>query len=271
MGNEFTASLNLNTPESITGVDAIILFNPLTVNGIEVIDQHLLPETPQIDINNGNGVIVISQTAAYNQPYTGTGIMANIKFRAMVAGEQSLRIEYVAPGSTIDSNVVSSRTGKDILMQPQDLTFNVVDPAYLALQLTTPSENQTLGYSVNGIVSDSQSTWSAQIATDPSGNSNQVLLNDSFIGSVKTLLFKVQYFLRKRFNVDVQPGINTYDLGLLKAGDLNNDGEINNIDLSLMYDEWYPRPAVNADFNLDGRVNTLDHWILLSNFLQQDE
>ena len=59
------------------------------------------------------------------------------------------------------------------------------------------------------------------------------------------------------------------DLGALKAGDLNNDGIVNNLDLSLMYDQWFG--SGTADFNRDEVVNTADYWIVLQNFLAEDE
>lgn len=50
-------------------------------------------------------------------------------------------------------------------------------------------------------------------------------------------------------------------------GDINHDGIVNNIDLSLMYDDWFgsnPR----SDLNLDGVVNTNDFRLLAQNFLK---
>ena len=77
--------------------------------------------------------------------------------------------------------------------------------------------------------------------------------------------------MRERFSLTVNPGTNSVDLGRLKAGDLNDDGIINTIDLSLMYDQWIPSPAGNADLTRDGVVNSADYWAITQNYLAVDE
>ena len=52
------------------------------------------------------------------------------------------------------------------------------------------------------------------------------------------------------------------------AGDINADGIVNNLDLSLMYDDWFGSVA-RSDLNSDGIVNSADYWLLTQNFFLQ--
>ncbi|KKP92672.1 MAG: Ig domain protein group 2 domain protein [Parcubacteria group bacterium GW2011_GWA1_36_12] len=269
VGEDFSVDLKLDTNASITGADAIILFDPAQLTAVNVIDKKLLPTTPKIDINNGNGTISISQVADPGTPFIGSGTMAQLVFRSLGSvGNRTLRFDYV-PGVKTESNVIASIDGKDILAQPLDLTLTVIDHAYLTVKLLTPSENATLGHTLSGLLSDTESTWSSQINTDVSGTSANSLVDNSFIGQLKTFLFKASTFLRRRSALNIASGDNVLDLGALKAGDLNNDGIVNNLDLSLMYDQWFL--SGTADFDRNNVVNTSDYWILTQNFLQVDE
>ncbi len=67
----------------------------------------------------------------------------------------------------------------------------------------------------------------------------------------------------------VVAGTNTVNVGTLTAGDLNNDGTINVVDLSLMYDQWFTGGL--ADYNRDGVTNSADYWIVIKNFFAEDD
>jgi len=265
---EFTVDVNFTTSQPVLGVDAVVLFDPTRITAISVDDANLLGSTPRIKINNGNGSISISQVAQVGQAFTGTGRMATLHLRGFVGGQTALAFEY-RPGKKNESNAISSITGDDILEQPEQLLIDIVNPAYLAISLTTPSEDEVLGHTIDGTLTAEGSTFSAQMTTDATGTSNQVKLDNSFIGTLKTFFFKVSGYLRKSFSLDVIPGLNQSDIGALKAGDLNDDGIVNTVDVSLMYDVWFETGT--ADFNRDGVVNTSDYFILTQNYLQEDE
>ncbi|HCS78113.1 TPA: hypothetical protein DIV55_00015 [Patescibacteria group bacterium] len=268
INEEFTVDVNFTTSQPVIGVDAIVEFDPTRITGISVDDGNLLGSTPRIKINNGNGSISISQVAQVGQAFTGSGRMATLHLRGFVGGQTALAFQYRV-GKKNDSNAISSVDGTDILEQPVPLLIDIVNPAHLILSLTTPSEDEVLGHSVDGLLTAEGSTFSAQMTTDPSGTSNQVRLDNSFIGSLKTFFFKVSGFLRRSFSLDVSPGLNQSDIGALKAGDLNDDGIVNTLDVSLMYDVWFETGT--ADYNRDGIVNTSDYFILTQNYLQEDE
>ncbi len=266
-GEEFDANFNFQTNEAVSGLDAIILFDPTKLSAVSLTDKHLLPLTPKTDINNGNGKIMLSQLAQYNQPFLGSGTVATIKFRALNLAENKIGFDFL-PDAKTESNAISAANGNNILAQPADLTFIVTDHALLSVKLTTPSENAAIGHTVSGTLSVDQSSWTSQLQTDPTGLSNTINI-DNFVNQLTTFTLKVSGYLRRKFTLTPLPGANTADLGKLKAGDLNDDRIINNIDLSLQYDQWFG--SGSADLNHDGIVNSADYWIILSNFLQTDE
>ncbi len=265
VNEEFVVDLSLDTDTPVIGVDAIVLFDPTKLTAVQIDDQHLLPVTPKAEVNNGNGTARISQVMGEpGNTYQGKGILAKITFKSALKGARSLGIDYVA-GAKNESNVFTS-SGVDILVQPKTLDFEIIDHADLTITVTTPSEN---GYDVTGTLSDKDSAWNAQITTDKTGTSNTVQVDDGFIGILKNFYFKVSGFLRRQFSLTINSGHNTYDVGTLKAGDLNDDGIVNNADLGIMYASWYGTGA--ADFNRDGIVNSYDYWLLTQNFLQENE
>lgn len=270
INEQFVVSLNLDTlGASIAGLDARILFDPRRARVIRIDDNKLLPETPRTVFNNGNGTIELSQIVPPNESFNGAGEVARFVVRPLLSGELALAFDFVANARN-ESNVIENATGVDILIQPDELLIDVFEPADLILHLTTPSESTISGHIVRGTLTDTESSWSAsRVDTDVNGMSEPVRLDNSFIQTIKTFLFKVSGFLRRRFTVDVQPGVNDFDLGALKAGDLNDDGIVNTLDISLMYDRWFRTGT--ADYNRDGIVNTYDYWVLTQNYFEVDE
>lgn len=245
---EFTVDLNISTNVPITGLDAVILFDPTKLSAISISDRHLLPNTPKSSLNNGNGTVKISQVTSTNQSYTGSGTFATVRFKALGVGPKSLRLDWVA-GKKNESNVIALSTGADILVQPQDLNFTVSDHATLEV-IVSPVD-------VAGTLSIDGSNWKISDGID------------NLIGQTVTFSFKADTFLKRKVTLTIHSGINTLDLGSLIPGDLNNDGIINNADLAISYDQWFG-PGT-ADFNKDGVVNGADYWTLLTNFLKVDD
>jgi hypothetical protein len=267
----FTVDLVFSTSTAVSGVDALVNFDPAKLSVQSISDNHLLPVTPFSDYNNTTGVIRFSQAINPGTSFIGVGSLATITFVPKVTGDTTVSFKFT-PGSKADTNAISYANGQDILTQPLPLLLTLQNPADLQLSLTTPSD---LGYSVAGNLTVKDSTFSAQVTTDASGSSQLIRLDNSLIGSLKTFYFKVSGFLRKSFALNAIPGLNQVNLGFLKAGDLNNDGTINTVDLAAMYQQWFTLSGAEgftqADFNQDGIVNSADHWLLLQNYLLSDE
>lgn len=267
LNEPFTAFIMFNTDTPVTGVDVLFNFDPNLLSINSLTDDHLLPITPKLTFDNQLGTISLSQLVNPNTPFTGSGSLASLSFTPKTVGQTSLYFNFT-PGSKADSNAIEAATGNDILSPPLTYSLTVVDPADLVLSLTTPSESLS-GHSVTGSLMDSSLTHLTDLTTNTNGVTPPYRLDNSLVGTLKSFYFKVSGYLRKSFDLLAVPGINQVNLGLLKAGDLNDDGIVNSLDLSLLFDIWFKSGA--GDFNRDGIVNSADHWHLLQNFLLEDE
>lgn len=266
LNQEFTVDLAFSTSEQVAGVDAVLLYDNTRLEAVRVDDKKLLPITPKTQIDPEKGVVRVSQLANPTEPYSGTGLMAQLIFKPKELGEHRLSFEYT-PTFKKDSNAIAAATGQDILVQPQDLTFSVAEKPRLSVGLTTPAENGD--NSITGKLSDENNEFSTDITTDASGTANAVDLPESFTGRVVNFFFKASGFLRQKFTATVNPGENTVNIGSLRGGDLNDNGVINDDDLAIMYQGWYGQGL--ADYNRDGVINSADYWVITKNYLQSDQ
>lgn len=267
-GHEWGVKVNLSTTELLSGVDVVVSYDPRKISGVRFEDGSLLSSNTQVNINNGNGVIRLSQTMPVGQGFIGDGTMGTLIFNPLAAGNIVLSIVFT-PGAKNESNAVALSDGADILNSPSELSATIWDEVFVKVHLSTPSESTVVGQMVSGTVQTADALWSNNFDTDLAGNSGELTGDPAWTGTLKQFLVKVSGFLRRRVSITPVGGVNIVDAGLLVAGDMNNDGIINNVDLSLMYDQWFSLGS--ADYNRDGVVNSADHWILTHNFLLSDE
>ena len=264
---EWRADVNLDTPEAVTGVDAVVRFDPGFLE-IKSVDQvNLLGGETKQESGVTPGVVRFSQTAVPGGGFLGKGKLATVVFKAKVVGKTEIGLDFEL-GSKSESNVISNASGQDILVQPDKLGVEITGAGYIILEIDTPSEKNPPGDSVTGSLART-SGGTYQFTTDAAGGSGQIELNPADLGLAADWTVKVPGFLRERFSLTAGAGENVVNVGMLRAGDLNDDGIVNNIDLSLMYDQWFG--AGGADYNRDGIVNSADHWHLASRFFAEDE
>jgi len=264
VGENYDINILFSTDTEVSGVDAVILFDENVLSATSVSENPLISDTTQISIDNDLGVIRISQLAGVEEGFVGNGLLATISFDPLSIADSQFSFDFL-DGATDDSNSISSADGTDILNASDPFLFSVVEHASLTISLSTPSIN---GDDLGGGISTEDGSWSFSFTTDINGLSEAIQLPDSLLGQNIDLLINVDGFLREREAVTVVGTIDL-NLGLLRAGDLNNDGIVNNLDLSLMYDVWFGTGV--ADYNQDGIVNSADHWILTNNFFEEDE
>lgn len=262
VGEDWPVGVELATTEQVSGVDMEVTFDPVKLTILRVEDEALLAGNTQTDTTQA-GVIKVSQVSSPGEGFSGTGRLVTLVLRPETAGEVGLGWNFTA-GATNDSNVIALVNGEDILAAPSGLTVTAEVKPRLQVKLTTYGNNQ-----VTGKVGETGGIWEAAMTTDANGMSAELLLGEGFLGKTTNFYLKVSGYLIKKEGVTVNPGVTVADFGKLVAGDLNNDGIINNVDLSLMYDQWFG--GGGADYNSDGIVNSADHWILTHNFFAVDE
>lgn len=267
LGDEFPLTINFASTQEVSGVDVVVLFDPdiLSANRVEPVS--LFSENTNWKIENDLGLVRISQTADPRLGFSGEGTLAKIFFNPKHTGTTTFVFDY-REGSKSESNAISLSTGDDILSIPHSHQIEVSEHARLNLTFKTSSENPNLGHFINAIISKS-TNWQYPITSNSQGVVENIPLEDSDIGKMTSFYLDADGYLRRAFSLFVNPGLNTIDIGKLIAGDLNNDGVINTVDLGLMYADWFGNGL--ADFNKDGIVNSADHWILTSNFFLEDE
>ena len=123
VGDTFTVNVMLDTQgQAVDGVDLqAINYNPYNLqlqdadsstSGTQIQAGSLMPSTLANSVDTTNGKIVFSQITNAGSTYTGSGVLATLTFKALVAGNVPVTINFTS-GATTDSNVASK--GSDIL------------------------------------------------------------------------------------------------------------------------------------------------------------
>lgn len=138
VGDTFSVIVNLDTQgASIDGVDLRYLnYNPAilqlqdgntSASGIQITSGSLMPMTLVNNADANFGRITFSQAAlGGNNKYKGSGILATLTFKALVAGTASVSFNYTS-GATTDSNIASG--GADILTSVVSGSYTINNPA----------------------------------------------------------------------------------------------------------------------------------------------
>ncbi|OGM27245.1 hypothetical protein A3D00_03915 [Candidatus Woesebacteria bacterium RIFCSPHIGHO2_02_FULL_38_9] len=265
----FNVNLNLATSEPLAGVDAVIKYDQNKIQILEITDDELLSDKTISTFDNVTGTLRISQTQSTGSGYLGSGDMIGITFKAIGLGTTSLDFDFQSDSKT-ESNAISYVNGNDVLSQPNSLNLNIVNHASVRLALTTDADtNLGNGHDVAGTLYTTNNNFTTGFQTNELGFAGSWQIDDSLIGESATFYVKVLGYLRRKVVVNIVSGNNLIDAGKLVSGDMNNDSVINNIDLSLLYDNWF-KPG-NGDYNKDDIVNSYDYWLLTSNFFKIDE
>lgn len=122
---EFTASLELQTKDPTDGTDVIVVYDPAFLTPMPAAANTIIsPGSLYQDypVNNlvSPGRINFSAVIKPNTSgFSGKGILGTIRFKALKKGLTNIEIEYT-PGSTSDSNIISTQTGSDILQRVEN-------------------------------------------------------------------------------------------------------------------------------------------------------
>lgn len=264
LNQEFEVGVVLESVEPVVGVDMVLNFDASRIEIVRVEDANLFGGNFFSIVDSNAGIIRASKVANVNQSFGGLGTVVKIVARSKVIGESVLGWEYET-GTESESNVISERSGGDILENPTDLTVVATHDVSLIVKVLTYG-NQ---HEVAGTISDQDSGAVVSFQTDATGTSGEITWNGGVAGAESDLSVKIPAYLRRKRSVQLLAGENTIDFGQLVGGDLNDDGEINTMDLARLYSSWFDDGA--ADLNVDGVTNSADYWLLTGNFLQQDE
>jgi len=127
----FEVKLIINTQnKSASAADAIILYDPnfLKTSQKDITVGTIFPSYLLVknDPEKGKITIMGTTTDPAQTPFSGKGVFATIKFTPTKVGQTNLSYEFTK-GSTADSNIVSSKTVKDILEKTKSATYTIID------------------------------------------------------------------------------------------------------------------------------------------------
>ncbi len=131
VGDLVKVDVVLNTGTRLTdGTDVILLYDPsaLTVqpasgSAVPVSPGTLYKEYP-VNTVDQNGKISLSGIDSQGNGVSGKGVLGTVVFKALKSGSTTVKIDY-QNGSTSHSNVVETKTSRNILISVSDLTLNI--------------------------------------------------------------------------------------------------------------------------------------------------
>lgn len=130
-GEKITVSIILSSEKLSDGADLIINFDPdkLSVEnapgGDPVVFGAIYSEYPSNVLNAKEGRISVSGISTQSGGVLANGLFGAITFRAKSEGLANISLEF-SPGSTADSNVTESGTGKDVLEEVENLELTIL-------------------------------------------------------------------------------------------------------------------------------------------------
>jgi hypothetical protein len=130
VGQLFDVDVVITVPIETDATDVIITYDPTKLEVVTTGDQAakigtLYSNYPVNSADSTEGRIVLAgATDPGAKAFTGQGVFATLTFKAKARGETTLAFEY-SKGSTIDSNIVDSKLGRDILDKVTNLTVKI--------------------------------------------------------------------------------------------------------------------------------------------------
>ena len=204
------------------------------------------------------GEIEIVQAKPSPGVNTSDGLVAQLQFRCLK------EMNFSEDNFTIDldnSNVIlDSGDGEGVLSGVNNLTLNILagssNPGRLRVRQVEGKTNKPLVFIIR-ILDPDAGEIIKEISKSVSDCDDQEFEVDPEVESGSYLIkVKAAGYLAKRIVVDWPPS-QVIEIPILKAGDLNGDGVVNELDWSLLHGYWY-KSFEDGDFNSDGIINSLD-------------
>lgn len=130
VGQKVTVSINISSQRKVAGADLIMTYDPkfLSVEpdpkGSPVTAGTIFTDYPQNILNNAAGRITVSAITSSQSGVLGSGNFGSIVFTAKSVGQTKIAVDFT-PGSTTDSNVIETKTGKDVLEKVDNVDLNI--------------------------------------------------------------------------------------------------------------------------------------------------
>lgn len=124
VGEKANVSINLSSSSQTDGVDLIIIYDPKFLSAKPVILGKVYSDYPQNVLDDKAGRIIVSGITSQVGGVLANGLFGSVEFTAKAAGVAKISLDFT-PGTTGDSNITESGTGKDVLEKVNSLELNI--------------------------------------------------------------------------------------------------------------------------------------------------
>ena len=275
VGEKVNLNLKLNSNnQDIVALDAFIKYNPDyfalksidTSNSIFGVNNECTYQGNFCQLTNFNtptnfstpGVVEIVQAKPSPGVNNSDGLVAQLQFRCLK------KMNFSEDNFTIDLNksnvILDSEDGENVLSGVNNLILNIIAgssaPGKLKIKRVQGKRNKPLVFIIRILDVDTEKIIK-EINKSVSDCDEQEFEVDPKV-EPGSYLIKVRAagYLAKKIAANWPPS-QVIEVPILRAGDLNGDGIINELDWSLLHGHWH-KPFESGDFNSDGIINTLD-------------
>lgn len=131
VGETVTVSIDVSSPVATDGLDVIMLYNPklLSVvtgaNKLPVNLGSLYSDYPLNRVDEAAGRVAVSGITSKVGGVVAKGTLGTVNFTAKAPGKVKIAFDFT-PGSTTDSNIIETKTAKDVLGGVNNLEVEII-------------------------------------------------------------------------------------------------------------------------------------------------
>lgn len=125
VGEKITVEINLSSGKKVDGADILINYDPKILSAKPVTAGGVFSDFPTNKVDENLGRITVSGITDKSGGVLANGLLGSVEFVAKASGATQISLEFT-PGSTSDSNLTESGTGKDILEEVSDLELTIL-------------------------------------------------------------------------------------------------------------------------------------------------
>lgn len=115
VGEKIPVSININSVKATDGTDVILNYNPgLVAVSAPVTAGTIYNDYPLNTFDNTAGKISISGISSEPAGKVARGVLGTAVFEAKASGKAIISVDFTQ-GSTVDSNIIETKTAKDLL------------------------------------------------------------------------------------------------------------------------------------------------------------
>lgn len=133
VGENISVTINISSSRLSDGADIILSYSPKLLavvksgkNALPVIPGNAYQDYLFNEVDEKSGVISVSAVNSKGEATLAKGIFGTINFKALAPGTAKIDFMFTGVSDTRDSNIIESKTSKDLLGEVENLELNVI-------------------------------------------------------------------------------------------------------------------------------------------------